>query len=88
MELVIFRWRDSALHGQHTRWEDDLGEVSLVTLITAGLLVKEDNESISLCMDWNPEGSWRTLQTYPKSGIKQIRRIKIPASIYKGGANP
>ena len=82
MEIVILKWRDAALHGQTTRFKDDLEDVNLVTLITVGILVKEDDESITLCMDWNPDGSWRTLQTYPKSGIKLEKRIKLPTGFH------
>ena len=82
-EIVILRWRDAGLHGQGTKWEEDLDSVGLVTLISAGILVKEDEDSLTLCMDWmSEEKSWRSLASYPKSGIKIIKRIKIPKAIY------
>jgi len=76
-EIVLIKWRDASLHGQDTKWEDDLDEIGLVTLISVGLLVKEDSESITVCADWNPDGTWRALQTYPRSGIKLEKRIKL-----------
>jgi len=79
MEVVIIKWRDASLHGQQTKFEEDIEDLGLITLITAGVVVKENDEAITLCMDFAPEQtSWRSCQTYPKSCFKIIKRIKIP----------
>ena len=79
MQLAIFEWADASLHGQSTKWEDDLPELGLVTLVSAGIIVKESDTEITLCMDYAPyEKSWRGLATYPKSCFKRIKYIRLP----------
>jgi len=79
MEVVIIKWRDASLHGQGTKFEEDIEDLGLITLITAGVVVKEDDEAITLCMDFSPEQiSYRSCGTYPKSCFKIIKRVKIP----------
>ena len=78
IELVIFEWQDSALHGQQTKWKDDLDGLGLVTLVSAGIVVKESDTEITLCMDYSPEEeSWRSIASYPKSCFKRIKRIPL-----------
>ena len=79
MNIVIFRWKDASLHGQVTKFYDDVEGLKLITLVSSGIVVKQDNEEITLCMDYSPnEISWRSCQTYPKSSIEIIRSIKVP----------
>jgi hypothetical protein len=82
MNVVIFKWRDASLHGQITKFYDDIDSLERITLITAGIVVKQDEEEITICMDYSPsEISWRSCQTYPKSCIEILKQIKIPNKI-------
>jgi len=78
MKLVVFEWADASLHGQETKWKGDKGDFRLVTLISAGLVVRETDTEITLCMDYAPEEhSWRSTATYPKCCFKWIKYIPI-----------
>jgi hypothetical protein len=86
MNIIIFRWRDASLHGQTTKFYDDIQGLGLITLITTGIVVKQDDKEITLCMDYSPtEISWRSCQTYPKSCIEILKTIKIPNKILPKG---
>lgn len=79
MNIVIFRWKDASLHGQVTKFYDDIEELRLINLVSSGIVVKQTDAEITLCMDYAPnEVSWRSCQTYPKSSIKILKSIKIP----------
>ena len=79
MNIVIFRWKDSSLHGQITKFSDDVEGLGRITLVSSGIVVKQDDEEITLCMDYSPtEISWRSCQSYPKSCIEIIKTIRIP----------
>jgi len=80
--IVIFRWKDASLHGQVTKFYDDISTLSRITLISCGIVVKQNDEEITICMDYSPtELSWRSCQTYPKSCIEVIKQMKIPKTI-------
>ena len=85
MKIALFEWADASLHGQGTKWEDDIKDLGLITLITVGLVVKEDDTEITLCMDYSlEEKSWRSTATYPKCCIKRIKYIEVPKRIVNG----
>ena len=78
LKLAVFEWEDAALHGQETKWEDDIEKLGLIRLISAGIVVKEDDGEITLCMDYcHKEQSWRGIGTYPKSCFKKIKYISL-----------
>ncbi|KKN71447.1 hypothetical protein LCGC14_0420260 [marine sediment metagenome] len=82
MKIAIFRWKDASLHGQTNKYYDDLQDLDLVTLISSGLVIKQDDSQITLCMDWYAgEVSYRSCQTYPKSCIEIIKYIEIPKTV-------
>ena len=77
--VVIFRWKDASLHGQITKFYDDINGLKRIVLVSSGIVVKQDDEEITLCMDYSPtEMSWRSCQTYPKSCIEIIKTIEVP----------
>ena len=61
----------------YQRGECTEGElVPRVELESAGLLVREDEESVSLALDrYSDDGLWRYIQHIPKVNIIEIRRI-------------
>lgn len=77
-QVVVICWEDACLHGRDQYSSDD-PELTLAYGFSAGILVKETTKSISLCLDVFNFGdkNYRTVQTYPKSGIKSIKRIKF-----------
>ena len=47
--------------------------VFLIHGFVCGILVEEDKEKVIVAMDWfDVEDQFRTLNTYPKSGIKKL----------------
>lgn len=78
-ETVLIQWTDASIHSQSdVIWEDDLSQCHLVEGLSAGIVVREDKESITIATDWfYNEGNYRGCRTYPKSGIKDIIRKEI-----------
>ncbi len=82
MKIVIFRWKDASLHGQTTKFYDDISSLGLVTLISCGIVVSQDDEQITICMDWYAgDTSYRSCQSYPKSNIEVIKYIEVPKTV-------
>jgi len=82
MKIAIFRWKDAALHGQATKFYDDIPALGLVTLISCGLVVKQDDSEITICMDWyGGESTYRSCQSYPKSGIEIIKYLEVSKAV-------
>ncbi|MDD5353507.1 MAG: hypothetical protein PHS93_10125 [Candidatus Omnitrophica bacterium] len=77
-QVVVINWEDACIHGRDQYSADD-PELKLAYGFSAGVLVKETKKSISLCLDMFNFGdkNYRTVQTYPKSGIKSIKRFKF-----------
>lgn len=75
IEVVCFEWEDACLLGVEQMGKDDPG-IKLAYGISCGILVKETKEFICLALDKFDTGTtpYRTLQTYPKTGMKKIYR--------------
>ena len=73
--LALVEWFDASYQrGECTR--DEL--VPTVVLESAGLLVREDAETISLALDKYPaDGTWRYIEHIPKVNVRRIRRVKV-----------
>lgn len=79
-QFAIIYWTDAAMHGLDQFTEKEVEKCGLMKGITAGVIAKEDKESITLALDWfYEEKSYRQLSTYPKSGIRKIVRREIPS---------
>ena len=77
MTIVIVDWVDSASHGDRTQYKGTEKELRALTGLSAGLLVREDEESLSIAMDWFKEiEEYRTVTTIPKCSVKRIQRIE------------
>lgn len=76
--IAIINWVDASIHGSDTFTRKEAEESWLMEGVVVGLLVKEDKEKVVIAMDWFPkDDTFRTVQVYPKSGIKQIQRMII-----------
>lgn len=80
--VVTLQWEDAALHSARQFRSDDT-EFGLVYGIAAGILVREDDRTITLAMDLFPHSeqsdydNYRTCATYPKSGIRNLWKRKV-----------
>lgn len=73
--VVLIRWFDAS----YQRGECSAEELEpRVELESAGLLVSEDEESISIALDqYEPDGIWRYIEHIPKVNVRSIRRVAI-----------
>lgn len=73
--LVWVRWFDASYQrGECT--DDEL--VTTVELESAGLLVREDEESVSIALDqYSKDGTWRYIEHIPKVNVLRIKRVKV-----------
>jgi hypothetical protein len=73
--VVWVRWFDASYQRGECSTED---LVTRVELESAGLLVREDEESISLALDrYDGDERWRYIEHIPKVNVRQIRRLKL-----------
>ena len=76
-EMAWVRWFDASYQRGECA-DSDL--VPRVELESAGLLVREDKESISLALDRYPvDGTWRYIEHIPKVNVLSIKRMAIPS---------
>jgi hypothetical protein len=77
-QLIIawIRWFDAS----YQRGECSLDElVTDVEVESAGLLIHEDEESVSLALDSYPADSvYRYIEHIPRVNIREIRKMPIP----------
>lgn len=73
--LVWVRWFDASYQrGECT----DSELVTKVELESAGLLVREDEESVSIAMDsYVNDRTWRHIEHIPKVNILRIKRLTV-----------
>ena len=88
-EIAIIHWEDSWTHGNVQLSEKKWKDKNIGYAVSAGLVVSEDDKQISLATDYfypqnvDNEGSFRMVNSFPKSAIHEIVRIKLPAEIKK-----
>ena len=73
--IAWVRWFDASYQrGECT--EDEL--VTQVELESAGLLIREDEESISIALDqYDGDGTWRYIEHIPKVNVRKIRKMTV-----------
>lgn len=71
--VMYVEWFDASYQrGEFT--EDEL--VSRVVLLSAGILVREDKETVSIALDqYEAGGTWRYIEHIPRVNILRIRRF-------------
>ncbi len=74
--VVIVWWTDSAMHPSDVCRADDptLGPMSG---ISAGMLVKDDDEGVTLALDLWDTGDFRTLQSIYRGQIHHVEKIEL-----------
>jgi hypothetical protein len=81
-DLVHIYWHDAAMHGTTQVGINEVAEYGIVRGHVAGWLVHETLTFVTVAMDFfpaseqNSRDTFRTLQSYPKSGIDKIVRLK------------
>lgn len=72
--VVYVEWFDASYQRGECE-ESDL--VCRVELRSAGILIREDDESISLALDsYEGDKTWRHIEHIPKVNVKLIRKFK------------
>lgn len=73
--LALVEWVDAAHEDGPVRADEMAG---LVTVHSAGLLVREDDESITLATDYSKaKGTWRDVTCIPRSCVKWVRKARV-----------
>ena len=81
-DLVHILWHDAAMHGTGQVSIDEAKGYGIMNGHIVGFLVNETDKDITLAMDFFPaqqnsgKDYFRTLQSYPKSGIEKMSVIK------------
>ena len=81
-DLVHIKWHDAAMHGTGQVSIADIKDYGIMHGHIAGWLVDETKTHVTIAMDFfpaqpqNEKDTFRTLQSYPKSGIQKIERLK------------
>jgi hypothetical protein len=73
--IAWVKWFDASYQrGECT--DDEL--VPRVEIESAGLLVHEDKESVSIALDrYDADGAWRYIEHIPKVNVRCIRRLMV-----------
>jgi len=76
--IAVIYWKDSCKYGRNSYTGKDCTSFEPIKLISAGILINETEEFITIGNDYHDEeDSYRDVNVYPKSGIQKIRKIKI-----------
>jgi len=87
-KLVHIKWHDAAMHGTDQVTIDNVKDYGIMDGHIAGWLIDETDRHVTIAMDYFPtqkdnyKDSFRTLQSYPKSGIEKITVLKV-LEVYK-----
>ena len=85
--IVIVKWIDSTYYRlEHIESEEELNHAKPRILYTVGHLIKEDENFITLCEDYEPITTTpRLIMSIPKQSIfwYQIKKIKIKETDHK-----
>ncbi len=75
MKVAYVHWRDAS----HGMGEIEIGRMTLSDLHEVGFLVKEDEESVTLAMEWEGDEkvSTRLWLTIPRVGIVEMRTVDL-----------
>lgn len=80
LKVAIITWVDSTMHGNCQFSIDEAKDYNISRGISAGFIVSEDDEQITIASDYFYDGSlgFRTASSYPKVSIKNIERQEVP----------
>ena len=86
--LVHIHWHDAAMHGNGQVSVEEARNYGIMKGHVAGWLVNETKRDVTIAMDFfpaqtnNENDTFRTLQSYPKSGIERMTKVKV-LEVYK-----
>jgi hypothetical protein len=81
-KLVHIYWHDAAMHGTEQVDVEEIQKYGIMRGHIAGWLVHETKDFVTIAMDFfpkqenNTKDTFRTFQSYPKSGIEKITVLK------------
>ena len=81
-DLVHIVWHDAAMHGTEQVSVERIKDYGIMNGHIAGWLVNETKTYVTIAMDFfpaqknNEKDTFRTFQSYPKSGIERITKLK------------
>jgi hypothetical protein len=77
MKLVYIRWNDAG--GEYQKWMDGDGLDVRFELQSAGILVYENKEVITIAMDFDGE-KFRDVASVPKVNVLEIKYFEVKGS--------
>lgn len=73
--LAAVKWIDACMQGDA---DNSMDVPNGVMMLSAGVLVRETADFISVANDWYPEqGNYRFIATIPKVNVVSIRKFKM-----------
>jgi hypothetical protein len=73
--IVFVRWFDASYQRGECS-HDEL--IARVEIESAGLLVREDEQSISLALDrYDADKTWRYIEHIPKVNVLELRKVRV-----------
>jgi hypothetical protein len=78
MKIAIIKWTDSSLNGNRQCKADDK-DLNPMSMVTCGVLVKEDKKGITIAHDDIGDGYFRTCETVYRKQIDyyEIKEVKV-----------
>lgn len=74
-KIAYIRWRDASFQAAECT-DDELNPGIIVE--SAGIIAREDADSVSLALDFHPEQNlWRRILHVPKAYILEIKRVTV-----------
>ena len=76
VKIAIIHWTDSAIHGADSITKDD-PRLKPMKGISVGHLVKEDEEAVTVAVDWWETGAYRNAETILRRQIDHIQITEL-----------
>lgn len=76
MKLVLIQWDDPSTCATSWTHRSDFDEAYFTKCVSVGIMLKETDEDITLCMNIN-ERNYSQAITFPKSCIRQVWRLGV-----------
>lgn len=86
--VVLVEWRDARMEPLHVHFALDDPDLGVMPMISAGLLIKEDEHCIALAVDCNnlddQDRPYRQVSTIPKENVVKIKRWRVSVPTNRG----
>lgn len=80
-EVAVIKWLDAFKQTGEVAHQDI--RRGGMWILTAGIVISNDKESISVCADYDENADYRDITTIPKKYIKRLKIIKVPVKELK-----